>query len=215
MLIHEINDCTQESRKEPGEFLERIRGGLGIARDPRKYAGLELRAVFLQEGGDALRSGLAGGSFELALQGINERIDFDRLDEVIVHLAVDRLQGRLERGIARQNKDGAIGLNMPHAAGHQEPIAFLADIQIGHQCIELKRINLEKGIRDALRNVHFKSCFLQNGRQGETDARFVVHKKHPLASFVFGHRLPLQRAVRSFSSGFRIRFRSAIAFLQA
>src|ERR1700730_4171502 len=85
---------------------------------------------------------------------------------------------------------------MPHAAGHEEAIALLADVQIGDQRVELKGINLKEGIRDALRNMHFKSRFLKDGRQGETNAGFVVNKQQALASFVFSHRPSLpQRAI--------------------
>src|ERR1700739_983505 len=91
---------------------------------------------------------------------------------------------------------------MPHTAGDEEAIALLADVQIGDQGVELKGGDLKQGIRDALRDMHFKSRFLEDGRECVTEAGLVVNEQQPLASFFFSHRPSLRQRAISFEFSF-------------
>jgi hypothetical protein len=76
---------------------------------------------------------------------------------------------------------------MAHAAGDEETVALFPDIQVGNQGVELKGVNLEERIGNALSDVHVEASFVQNRGQSEADTGFVVNKQQAFARLVFGH----------------------------
>src|SRR6478609_6906268 len=114
-----------------------------------------------------------------ALYGLNQRWDVRRLQQVIVHLAANGLQGSIKIRIARKNKGCGFWLDAPHGAYHSKTVSGLADVQIREQHIECGMVHMFQGFRNGCCCSHFKTMLLQDWLQRVAYPRLVIDEQNP------------------------------------
>ena len=73
---------------------------------------------------------------------------------------------------------------MAHGADDQETIALFPNVEIGKKNVELIAVDLDECFRDASRDMDLKTFLLEDGRESQTNAGFIINKKN---TFAGGH----------------------------
>src|SRR5438874_13024853 len=80
-------------------------------------------------------------SGELSFHSGNQQSNVGGLHDVIVHFRVNGFQSGLEPRISRQQNSYTIGIGIPHRSNYGESVAFLTDVDVAEQHIEIAALN--------------------------------------------------------------------------